>query len=297
MSTSQEFWGTPEKWPLDSADHVFLARTIDLFGSSLFGKEWTGKETTAERPASNVRLLSDDLYVNNLIATHVPSSGRKYFEPPPASRAFLPVIDASGAVVDLNQNQNLPDFNISPDEFHTAYLIAQRLNEENKPSIDRLERVQKEIARLALLEVIITAYRRLEGGDQVVIPRNWWNTEKLQGRFSSCQIEPSAPFNNQVSCSAWIYVSRASLKTLVSREPHLDTVKDKSEGKRGRRKGAGSFEKLDRPILEEMRTTLRSGEFASPEEAARKFADKAHGNGTIESKAERLARRYRSTFY
>jgi hypothetical protein len=63
--------------------------------------------------------------------------------------------------------------------------------------------------------------------------------------------------------------------------------------RRGRKKGAGSFEDLDFPFLEEMALILEQGKAASPQEAARKVAEKAHGGGTLKSKAERLGRRYR----
>jgi hypothetical protein len=63
---------------------------------------------------------------------------------------------------------------------------------------------------------------------------------------------------------------------------------------RGRQKGQGSFESLDLPLLQEMKRLISSGAAASAEEAARSVAPKAHGGGSLESKAERLARRFRS---
>jgi hypothetical protein len=50
---------------------------------------------------------------------------------------------------------------------------------------------------------------------------------------------------------------------------------------------------LDAPLLLEMRQLLSEGKAASAEEAARQVASRAHGGGTPESKAERLARRFR----
>jgi hypothetical protein len=42
-----------------------------------------------------------------------------------------------------------------------------------------------------------------------------------------------------------------------------------------------------------MKTLLLEGKAASPEEAACKVADRAHGSGTFESKVDRLAKQYR----
>ncbi len=66
------------------------------------------------------------------------------------------------------------------------------------------------------------------------------------------------------------------------------------ERRRGRRKGQGSFESVDLPLLDEMKALIALGTAASPEEAARTLAPKAHGAGTLESKSERLAKRFRN---
>jgi hypothetical protein len=62
---------------------------------------------------------------------------------------------------------------------------------------------------------------------------------------------------------------------------------------RGRKPGQGSYKALDAPLLVEMGQLLSEGKAASAEEAARQVASRAHGGGTVESKAERLARRFR----
>jgi hypothetical protein len=63
--------------------------------------------------------------------------------------------------------------------------------------------------------------------------------------------------------------------------------------KRGRKKGDGSYATIDLPLLDEMKELILSHRAASPEEAARMLAKKSFGSGSPESKAERLAKRYR----
>jgi hypothetical protein len=82
--------------------------------------------------------------------------------------------------------------------------------------------------------------------------------------------------------------------------PHAEAPADHAlvlpKGRRpGREKGQGSFEQLDQPLLSKMKALITDMKAASPEEAARMVAPEAHGNGTPESKAERLARRFRKT--
>lgn len=64
----------------------------------------------------------------------------------------------------------------------------------------------------------------------------------------------------------------------------------------GRKKGQGSFEQADQPLLCEMRDLIAERKATSPEEAAGMVAEKAHGPGTWESKKERLGRRYRKNW-
>lgn len=66
------------------------------------------------------------------------------------------------------------------------------------------------------------------------------------------------------------------------------------ERRRGRTKGSGSFVHADLPLLKDMADLISSGKAASPDSAARQVAHLAIGGGTVDSKATRLAKRYRS---
>ena len=67
-----------------------------------------------------------------------------------------------------------------------------------------------------------------------------------------------------------------------------------AQKRRGRKRGSGSFEKADQPLVQEMRPLVESGR--SPDYVSKKFADRAVGAGTVDSKATRLAKRYRSLY-
>jgi hypothetical protein len=73
------------------------------------------------------------------------------------------------------------------------------------------------------------------------------------------------------------------------------TTEPKAANRPGRRAGQGSLAAIDAPLLVEMKRLIENLEAASPEEAARMVANSAHGSGTIDSKAERLARRFRES--
>jgi hypothetical protein len=76
--------------------------------------------------------------------------------------------------------------------------------------------------------------------------------------------------------------------------PLLQEMEAATPKMRGRKKkGDGSYANIDLPLLDEMKQLISSHRAASPEEAARMLAKKAHGSGSQESKTERLAKRYR----
>lgn len=65
--------------------------------------------------------------------------------------------------------------------------------------------------------------------------------------------------------------------------------------RRGRVKGSGSLADADAALVDEMRTLIAEGRAFSANSAAQIVAEKAAGHGTIDSKAIRLAKRYRAS--
>lgn len=61
--------------------------------------------------------------------------------------------------------------------------------------------------------------------------------------------------------------------------------------KRGRKKGSGSLEKQDRPLVEEIRNLVANGNASSLWAAAQQVAPRAKGSATEHNKAKRLHRR------
>ena len=68
------------------------------------------------------------------------------------------------------------------------------------------------------------------------------------------------------------------------------------KGRPGRRKGAGSYEALDAPLVEKMHQLITEGMALSDHAAALKVVDRAAGGGTDESKARRLTDRYKRKY-
>lgn len=62
---------------------------------------------------------------------------------------------------------------------------------------------------------------------------------------------------------------------------------------RGRTRGSGAFTKFDEPLLDRMALLIHEGSAMSPNGAALLVAADAKGGGTLESRAQRLAKAYR----
>lgn len=79
----------------------------------------------------------------------------------------------------------------------------------------------------------------------------------------------------------------ASLETGSNKPPEASK-------RRGRTPGSGVYAPLDAPLLVEMGRLLAERTALSVHRAARLVAERAHGGGTIDSRASRLARAYRT---
>ncbi|WP_426531773.1 hypothetical protein [Bradyrhizobium sp. McL0615] len=294
------FWRDPSRWARDDAAHVFLARAVHEIGKALFGKEWTGDETYVELMQflpmqKSEGSVGQQSFANQLLVRHHPEFGRKLpirrasnhggFSGPPAS------------------------FRFTDQEWKAAYSIVARDHELKLPALLRFAKVKERIIELAESGKLITALRHTVGGDPVAVHRSFWNSERLSVRFSYCQMHPNKPFGIGVAGDGycWIFVTRESLRHCVAAlapqpgsaaealQPE-STLKEVTPKKSpGRKKGDGSFAELDRPILKKMEELISTHRAASPEEAARILAGKAHGAGSLESKTERLAKRYRAS--
>jgi hypothetical protein len=260
MNIRLNFWRDPSRWPRDTASHVFLARAVHEMGKALFRAEWTGGESCVELMQS----------------IPVEGSGRRQHS---VKKLWA--------------------------EIHST--ITQDCKDKG-PALERFSKVQEQIIQLAESEELITALRATAGGDPIAIPRSWWNSERLSVRFDYCQMNPNRPFDSGIAGAdyCWIFVTRESLRQcLAALAPQpgsaAEALGPESASKAvtpkkspGRKKGDGSFAELDRSILNEMEELISMHQAASPEAAARMLAGKAHGAGTPDSKAERLAKRYRA---
>jgi hypothetical protein len=75
----------------------------------------------------------------------------------------------------------------------------------------------------------------------------------------------------------------------------LTLTHDRSKSRLGRRKGSGSLARFDEPLLRKMKDLIDQGTAVSAEGASSLLAHEAKGGGSRESKAERLAKRFRAS--
>jgi hypothetical protein len=180
---------------------------------------------------------------------------------------------------------------------------AEAKFENMHASIARTIAEQSELGNLA------TALRRTAGGKMNSLAPYVWNTENVGTRFFRCQMSLDQPFQDSARVRFeplyWIYVTRESLDRYVgggsAAGPAANSLKmgqSKPKGRPGRPPGSGSYENVDRPLLEEMHRLFTSGVAKSPHDAARRLADKAAGGRmtTVESKQTRLAKGYRKIY-
>ena len=152
----------------------------------------------------------------------------------------------------------------------------------------KFENMHASIARAIVeqseLGNLVTALRHRVGGQMNALDPDFWNTEYFGPRFFRCQMSLDQPFEDPARVSVgscyWIYVTRASLDRYIrGGSPAVPAVnppemgQSKPKGRSGRRPGTGSWDVADKPLLEEMRRLITSGDARSPHHAARQLAD------------------------
>ena len=175
-----------------------------------------------------------------------------------------------------------------------------------RPAMERFSRVKATIIQLAETEQLATALRPKLGGDPVPVHRSLWNSERTDVRFHYCGMSRREPFGNGVwgDCFEYIFVTRESLDRCIAALTAPRQIESAPAGPappeamapkpRGKKRGDGSYAPLDEPILDEMEALISGRVVASADAAAKRLASKAHGGGSIEAKATRLAKAYRA---
>jgi hypothetical protein len=101
----------------------------------------------------------------------------------------------------------------------------------------------------------------------------------------------------QAEWAAFVAQETAALAHQTTDRPAVICADISEPGKRrGRPSGSGSYKQVDEPIIELMREAVLREPNLSPTAAAIRFADRAAGGGTPESKAKRLVDRYSAKY-
>jgi hypothetical protein len=190
-----EFWAVPDKWPIDSSSHVFLARAINEIGQTLFPDDW--------RPFFDIIQDMTDPLPERLWRA----------QPRDHDRAF-----------DLLRRHR-PDLGLEPKrrkltgiEWELARAIISDLNKRERPAVERFNKVKLDIISGAQAKKLVTAVRPTRGGQIAEAPSWWWNSEHISNRFKRCELNPNDPFGSGFAGNGFclIFVTRESLKAYLN---------------------------------------------------------------------------------
>lgn len=125
------------------------------------------------------------------------------------------------------------------------------------------------------------------------VPLDYWDNgfhDLLAGTIFSFPSEGRVPseFDNRP-----VLIMQDAFSCWASRSDRHVVEAPKLKRSRGRPRGSGSYATADRPLHDEMRRLIASGEAFSPHDAAMKVADQAVGAGTFESRVSRLTKWFR----
>jgi hypothetical protein len=213
------FWANPSRWPVDPEGHIFLTRAVAQIGPALHSEKWTGREPATERVDAPPVVFSrgDCLigeFAHRLLVLNLP-------ERFPRS-AFTREDFYKGRAT------------FTADEWSAARNIWQAQHDEAKEARERFAAVMTEIARQCAKGTLQSAVRPYLGGQITALDPNWWMTERLEPRFTFCQINPREPFGSGVAGNlyCWIFLTRKSLADYLARSiPVQHTVASETKCK------------------------------------------------------------------
>lgn len=203
-----EFWGD-RAWPDDDQirGFTFLARAALDIGQALFRDEWLGSEPYLSLPPRALpKLPSVPLRLTTFPRSAPPSE-------PPAARAEDAIAAPDGPwwrSEYLGAGLALPEpKTIERDEAAERMLTEARL---------RWDEVMRATVFFLNSKRLQASWRGLYGGAFFDIPDTDWNTESLiaQRRFVLCRMHPQQAFTGPLDGPVFIYVSTASLRTLLA---------------------------------------------------------------------------------
>ena len=292
----------PSQWPKADSTKCFILKAVNIVGSAMFGSDWRGNELSVLNWPIEPNVAYDS-YQKNLT---------RYRE----DRAEFAKFHGLTSMTSNEINAHVQSY-----YEHISRLVElkwlqgeQIAWETNQAATVRLEGVASCLAQKCRDGDISGFYRMKDGGRlNPMVPEDW-NVEDIVSKFlahggyqrwfndsppaqqlpvfiffDKSEIEATAAMlqHNVISKSATdlSHVSPLSKSDAIS-------ISKKTPG---RKKGDGSMAAADKPLLAEMRELIDSGKAFSPNGAAKLVGHKAVGGGCFDSKADRLAKRYRAS--
>jgi hypothetical protein len=175
---------------------------------------------------------------------------------------------------------------------------------------DHAERCANEVLRNAFTDGSLTPLVHRHGSPQRLPREGWELRAQFETGIASNFVTPNDPMNpgprtgkdgerhaifiDRGEFDQWlqsIFPMQDQRLAVSNSAPLPEVVPSHPRG--GKKKGDGSYDALDQPRIAEMAALIRDKKAASPEQAARMVAEQAFGDGSPESKADRLAKRFR----
>jgi hypothetical protein len=279
MQRIKDFWTRQDLWPADPEGFTFLGRAVHDLGKKLFPHDWSGQEpyigalSPGQAEARYKKSLEDakreltraNAGLSNILSPNLP----------PDYHSNLQKI-RERAEARLRRLQECPAFSRS--EAESRYVAAA-------PAVERYDSVVEQLKFDLQSGTKRAELQGVGGGQLSQVAPELWSSIDLKQCVATGQLSSEQSRTIGLIGPKWIFLTEFSNDQSVD-EPRRAT----------KQKGDGSFSGVDAPILAEMKQMIEQGEAASAQEAARKLASKAHGDGTLESKQTRLAKRYMSQF-
>jgi hypothetical protein len=194
-------------WPVDTENHVFLARALSEVGKALYGEDWTGDEPRTRKVSP---LPSDPEKARHLVQREV----QRYLEHHHPQLAQIPV----GGVPPFT-------YRFSNQGWEVASIHYSQMSRETHAACERFAGAVQKILTALTDGRLKSALRPLSGGAiGEALPESHWHTERGLQRILSCSLNGAQPFGSG-KATHWIFITHESLSDF------LRELKKKGSGK------------------------------------------------------------------
>jgi hypothetical protein len=211
------FWSNPKTWPVDTGEHIFLARAVLDLARLRYGANWSEEILSADIESE----LPTDLTIYTQHSEIVRAS--QFLRE--SSESYKARSGGFGLLGPISPGPDFP----TREEWAEAVAIAKKRSDEFWLRYMMFFDVALELSVAFKNSNIATFTRPHLGGEPILRPWHFWNMERGWRRFETCRVDPKEEMSGVTHAGEglWLFVHRKAFEEHCSgpaKKPENETA-------------------------------------------------------------------------